>query len=118
LNCVIACSAHHRKAFSIKNAYIRIECIDELNFAIKLCKHCTKPRCIEVCPVDAFIRTDRTYEIDTNKCTGCMKCAKACPFDAIVSLPKGIAGKCDLCDGTPRCVSACTQNAIKLLEKN
>jgi ferredoxin len=40
--------------------------------------------CIEVCPVDCIIPTDRMLVIDPDDCIDCGACMPACPVDAIV----------------------------------
>jgi uncharacterized protein (DUF362 family) len=39
--------------------------------------------CIEVCPVSAMHKSDKTVYIDYNKCVGCFCCQEICSFNAI-----------------------------------
>lgn len=51
-----------------------------------LCIGCTK--CIQVCPVDAIIGTNRAmHTVVSELCTGCHLCLVPCPTDCIVLVP-------------------------------
>jgi len=86
----------------------------------KLCMHCTKPPCIDACPLGAiYKRDDGIVLIDTDKCDGCEACIPACPY-AVLNLDtaKKLATKCTLCahrvdEGLePFCVICCETEAI------
>lgn len=51
----------------------------------RLCNHCTKPSCLEACPVRAIYKReqDGVVLIDQDKCQGFRECNKACPYDKI-----------------------------------
>ncbi|MBL8629940.1 MAG: 4Fe-4S dicluster domain-containing protein [Rhodospirillaceae bacterium] len=51
----------------------------------RLCNHCTKPSCMEACPVRAIYKReqDGVVLIDQDKCQGFRECNKACPYDKI-----------------------------------
>ena len=42
-------------------------------------------KCVESCPFGALCINNRTVDLDTTRCTGCMSCVAACPQDALVS---------------------------------
>lgn len=46
-----------------------------------MCIGCTK--CIQACPVDAIIGTNRAYTVIADLCTGCELCIAPCPTDCI-----------------------------------
>lgn len=98
----------------------------------RLCNHCSKPPCIDVCPPKAEGATykresDGIVVVDSSKCVGCAKCVEACPYDARFMNPaKGIpsktngvgaADKCDFClhriskGVAPSCVNTCPGRA-------
>jgi nitrate reductase beta subunit len=51
----------------------------------RLCNHCTKPACLEACPVRAIYKReeDGVVLIDQDKCQGMRACNVACPYDKI-----------------------------------
>ena len=98
-----------------------------MEFIPMTCRHCSRPPCLEVCPVDGAISKlpNGAVVIDTALCIGCMACADACPFDAIdTDATKTIAGKCNMCVQLvekglkPSCVKACPSGAIQFGEVN
>ena len=47
-------------------------------------KNCTLcGNCIEICPVSAIHKSDKTVYIDYNKCVSCFCCHEICSFNAI-----------------------------------
>lgn len=111
--CEAACSLVHSHEHEVNPRQARITV--HLNiiagiFAPVVCKHCTKPPCVEVCRFDAM-PIDPLLGIPTinpEKCTGCMACLEVCPFGAILFDSKqGVAIMCDLCGGDPKCVKFC-----------
>jgi len=47
------------------------------------CMQCSKPPCVDVCPVNAtWKRDDGVVEIDYDQCIGCRYCITACPYSA------------------------------------
>jgi DMSO reductase family type II enzyme iron-sulfur subunit len=51
----------------------------------RLCNHCTKPACLEACPVRAIYKReeDGVVLIDEDKCQGLRVCNTACPYKKI-----------------------------------
>ena len=88
-------------------------------FVPKLCNHCSKAVCSQVCPVGASYKTqDGVLLVDPELCIGCGYCVQACPYGVrFVREEKGIADKCTLCyhrikrGGRPVCVQACPKQA-------
>jgi len=88
-------------------------------FVPKLCNHCEKSVCNQVCPVGAAYRTkDGVVLIDQDRCIGCGYCVQACPYGSRFINPRlHIADKCTLCyhritkGMVPACVEACPKGA-------
>ncbi len=88
-------------------------------FVPKMCNHCYKSPCTQVCPVGA------TYEspegivlIDEERCIGCRYCVQSCPYGCrFVNPEKNIAEKCTLCYHRitkglqPACMEVCPTGA-------
>jgi tetrathionate reductase subunit B len=68
-------------------------------FVPKMCNHCYKSPCTQVCPVGATYTTpDGIVLIDENYCIGCRYCVQACPYGCrFINPDKGTAEKCTLC---------------------
>jgi tetrathionate reductase subunit B len=88
-------------------------------FVPKLCNHCAKPPCVQVCPVGAtFITRDGVVLVDEQYCIGCRYCIQACPYGARWFHPeKHVAQKCTFCYHRitkglrPACVEVCPTGA-------
>ncbi len=51
-----------------------------------LCNHCSKPACVEACPVTPtamFKAPDNTTLHNNERCIGCQQCQEACPYSAL-----------------------------------
>ena len=68
-------------------------------FVPKMCNHCYKSPCTQVCPVGATFETpEGIVLIDQNYCIGCRYCVQACPYGCrYVDPAKGTVDKCSLC---------------------
>ncbi|HCT30314.1 MAG TPA: 4Fe-4S ferredoxin [Bacteroidales bacterium] len=68
-------------------------------FVPKMCNHCSKSPCTQVCPVGATFETSEgVVLIDPNYCIGCGYCIQACPYGCRYKNPEtGTADKCTLC---------------------
>ncbi|MBN2172638.1 MAG: 4Fe-4S dicluster domain-containing protein [Bacteroidales bacterium] len=68
-------------------------------FVPKMCNHCAKSPCTQVCPVGATFESPEGIALmDENYCIGCRYCIQACPYGCRYIHPdKGTADKCTLC---------------------
>ncbi len=88
-------------------------------FVPKLCNHCAKPPCVQVCPVGAtFVSRDGVVLMDPDYCIGCRYCIQACPYGARFMNPYTKAtDKCNFCYHRitrgllPACVEVCPTQA-------
>ncbi len=88
-------------------------------FVPKLCNHCAKPPCVQVCPVGAtFSSRDGVVLVDKDYCIGCRYCIQACPYGARFLNPfTKTADKCTFCYHRitkgllPACVEVCPTQA-------
>lgn len=95
-------------------------------FLPRLCNHCARPSCIEVCPAGAtWQREDGVVEIDYDICWGCGSCVDACPYDARFMNPvTQTADKCTFCSQRidqgllPACVETCVGGARQFGDLN
>lgn len=124
--CEVACKQEHDIPTGVK--WVRVVEVGprkvgnalKLNYIPVLCKHCSKPPCIEICPEKAITRReDGPVLIKDELCIGCKQCIEVCPFGAIDFNPrKEIVEKCSLCihrieQGLrPSCEQHCPTGAI------
>ena len=88
-------------------------------FVPKICNHCEKPPCVQVCPVGATYKTqDGVILVDGDYCIGCRYCIQACPYGMRYLHPtKRTADKCTFCYHRivkgllPACVEVCPTQA-------
>ena len=88
-------------------------------FVPKMCNHCEKSPCIQVCPVGAtYDSPEGVVLVDDNYCIGCRYCVQACPYGCRYIDPvKKVADKCTLCyhrimkGMLPACVEVCPNQA-------
>jgi Fe-S-cluster-containing dehydrogenase component len=88
-------------------------------FVPKLCNHCDKSVCSQVCPVGASYQTrDGVVLVDHKHCVGCGYCVQACPYGTrFINPTNHEADKCTLCyhritrGKLPACVQACPMEA-------
>lgn len=107
-------SAHYRFA----NQYSDGD-VEQAFFLPKLCNHCERPACVQVCPTGATFRTpDGVVLVDREYCIGCQYCIQACPYGARYLNPKlQVADKCTWCYHRitrgldPACVEVCPTGA-------
>jgi DMSO reductase family type II enzyme iron-sulfur subunit len=66
----------------------------------RLCNHCTKPACVDACPVKAIYKReqDGVVLVDEDKCQGLRLCNRACPYDKMYfNYVSGKSQKCIFC---------------------
>jgi Fe-S-cluster-containing dehydrogenase component len=88
-------------------------------FVPKMCNHCSKSPCVQVCPVGATYETDDGFVlVDQNYCIGCRYCVQACPYGCRYVHPeKDVVDKCTLCYHRvkkglePACMDVCPTGA-------
>jgi len=88
-------------------------------FVPKMCNHCAKSPCTQVCPVGATYESpDGVNLVDEKYCIGCSYCVQACPYGCRYIHPeKKVADKCTLCyhrlaEGlAPACMEVCPTRA-------
>jgi Fe-S-cluster-containing dehydrogenase component len=88
-------------------------------FVPKICNHCEKSVCSQVCPVGAsYMTRDGVVLVDKQRCVGCGYCVQACPYATrFINPVTHIADKCTLCYHRitrglrPACVEACPVEA-------
>jgi tetrathionate reductase subunit B len=88
-------------------------------FVPKMCKHCAKSPCVQVCPVGATYESpEGVVLIDEKYCIGCRYCVQACPYGCRFIHPvKKVANKCTLCYHRlkkgldPACMEVCPTGA-------
>lgn len=88
-------------------------------FVPKMCNHCSKSPCIQVCPVGAsFISPEGVVLVDEKYCIGCRYCIQACPYGCRFLHPvRKVASKCTLCYHRlskgldPACMEVCPTGA-------
>jgi len=119
--CEVACVAEHEGVFGRVAARIKVFKREPfgLDYPI-VCRHCTRPPCVEACPVEALSRDRHTGAVlvAEDRCIGCGACIEACPFGAVDFHPQsGLAIICDLCGGDPACVKRCATGAIVYEER-
>jgi tetrathionate reductase subunit B len=88
-------------------------------FVPKMCNHCAKSPCEQVCPVGATYRSpEGVVLVDEKYCIGCRYCVQACPYGCRFIHPvKKVANKCTLCyhrlkkNLAPACMEVCPTGA-------
>jgi len=121
-NCALACSFKNAGIFSLAEARIGTIWIPKIGMNVPmLCQHCTKPLCMDVCPVGAISRDEETGAVVLNPdlCIGCKMCVVICPFGGPRIEPETAnIIKCDLCGGDPECVKHCLYGALEFVDAN
>jgi len=88
-------------------------------FVPKMCNHCAKSPCTQVCPVGAsFESPEGLALVDKSYCIGCGYCVQACPYGCrYIDPARGVVDKCTLCyhrlknDLDPACMMVCPTGA-------
>jgi Fe-S-cluster-containing dehydrogenase component len=88
----------------------------------RACKQCSKPKCLEVCAVNAIAKNPVNGIVTINQtiCLGCKGCIEACPFGQMkFNQESNKASKCHYCQDriqkglTPACVKTCMTMALE-----
>jgi len=123
--CSVACKAEFDVPLGATRSWVEyVEKGDFPNvrrsFLPRLCNHCSKPQCVDVCPTGATWKRaeDGIVVVDPDICIGCKYCIQACPYDArFINPVTGSADKCDFClhrvskGLEPSCVNTCIGRA-------
>jgi Fe-S-cluster-containing dehydrogenase component/formate-dependent nitrite reductase membrane component NrfD len=123
--CTVACKAENGVPVSNFRTWVKYQEKGRFpavkrHFAVLRCNHCTKPPCVEICPVNALSkRKDGIVDLDRDACIGCRACMQGCPYDALyLNEDSGAAEKCHYCAHRvekglePACVIVCPEQAI------
>jgi tetrathionate reductase subunit B len=88
-------------------------------FVPKMCNHCYKSPCTQVCPVGAtFESPEGIVLVDEKRCIGCRYCVQSCPYGCRYIHPeKKVVDKCTFCYHrikkglAPACIEVCPTGA-------
>ncbi|MCX6223534.1 MAG: 4Fe-4S dicluster domain-containing protein [Bacteroidia bacterium] len=88
-------------------------------FVPKMCNHCEKSPCIQVCPVGAtYDSPEGVVLVDPKYCIACRYCVQACPYGCrYIDPERHVVDKCTLCyhrimkGQLPACVEVCPKQA-------
>lgn len=84
--CMFACNRRFGGGGLAKSA-IRVKSAGgfERGFVVVVCRACTDPPCMKVCPTDALgPRKGGGVILNAVKCIGCKLCMDACPVRAVI----------------------------------
>ncbi|MEQ8175632.1 MAG: 4Fe-4S dicluster domain-containing protein [Syntrophomonadaceae bacterium] len=114
--CETVCSFVHTGEFNPLRSRITVFNFEKVGLgAPMVCQQCSVAACMEVCPVGAINRDEKTGAmiVAHDRCLKCKMCTIACPFGATTYDPiADMIMKCDLCGGDPQCVIFCPSGAI------
>ena len=89
----------------------------ERGFVVIVCRACSHPQCLKVCPVDALAaRAQGGVRLVAERCIGCGLCVDACPFGAVFW--DETTGKPAVCVYCGYCAKFCPHRVIEMEEKS
>ena len=114
--CELRCSFVHYGVFNANKSGIRIAAQWPDLPAVRLCRQCEDPACLDACPSGALVRdAGGAVHVHRDDCIGCEACVSACPYDGIWMDPlTTVAVKCDTCGGKYECVAGCMVGALSI----
>jgi len=113
--CKLACSIRNFEEVTPSKAVLRIEALfpEPGRYHIHFCDQCGE--CALSCPTEAIELIDGIYQINDDKCIGCLACIEACPHGVMIIKNKDdIPAKCILCG---ECALVCPREAIVISEE-
>lgn len=114
--CMFACSRRFGAGGTSRSS-IRVRSAGgiERGFVVVVCRACSTPPCLKVCPVDAISqRPSGGVVVDLSACIGCHRCEEACPFKAVMW--DYAINKPMICIHCGYCAQFCPFNVIALEE--
>ncbi|RSN69723.1 4Fe-4S dicluster domain-containing protein [Candidatus Korarchaeum cryptofilum] len=114
MSCMFACSRRFGDA-GLNYSAIQVRSVGgvERGFTVIVCRACSDPSCMKVCPTSALrSREGGGVILDSRLCIGCGYCVKACPFGAIFW--DCVNDKPVICTHCGLCVDFCPYGVIKL----
>jgi Fe-S-cluster-containing hydrogenase component 2 len=118
--CEVVCSFVNHDECNPSLSRIKIVKVEKNGINLPMvCQHCETPVCMDVCPVNALIREEKTHAIilTSDLCIGCRACMIICPYGAISIDPETRSIlKCNLCGGDPECVKVCEPKALDFVD--
>ena len=117
--CLMACSMQQGETVGPAKSMILPVRLrkQEINIPV-VCRQCAKPLCVDVCPMGALSRDEKTgaVVVDPDLCIACGMCMIVCPLGGIsVDTEVGHSLKCNLCEGDPECAKVCAYRAIEYI---
>lgn len=122
--CEVICKSEKHTPPGVRFRRVREFTTEEPNtqaFVTMACNHCDNPKCVEVCPVEAYsVRDDGIVVQDYELCIGCQACIEACPYESPqYDADENKVSKCDMCAELidqglePKCVEMCPGEVLK-----
>ena len=115
--CMFACARRSGKGgLAESSIFVRSAGGMESGFAVVVCRACSDPPCVRVCPTNALlVREGGGVIFETTLCIGCTNCVDTCPFGAIFWNSE--QEKPLICVYCGYCVSHCPYDVIILEER-
>ena len=117
LTCANVCGVANHDSHSIVKSAIRIRSTGGVDsrFIAVVCRACTDPACMEICPAKALApRPGGGVLLDAEKCIGCRRCIPVCSIGA-VNFDKETL-KPIICHHCGVCTTFCPHDCIVMTE--